>query len=43
MTKYKYSRTVLFEHGGMEGVVRERAVKDRQVIHTLERNVKEGV
>ena len=37
MKEFMYLGTVLCKHGGMEGEVRERAVKDRDVIGSLAR------
>jgi len=37
VNEFKYLGAILCKHGGMEGEIRERAVKGRQVIGTLER------
>ncbi len=37
VNEFKYLGTILCKHGSMEGEIRERAVKGRQVMGTLER------
>ncbi len=37
VNEFKYLGTILCKHGSMEGEIRERTVKDRQVMGALER------
>ncbi len=40
VNEFKYLGTILCKHGGMEGEIRERTVKGRQVMGALERVMK---
>ncbi len=40
VNEFQYLRTILCKHGSMEGEIRERTVKSRQVIGVLERVMK---
>ncbi len=40
VNEFKYLGTILCKHGSMEGEIRERTVKGRQVIGVLERVMK---
>ncbi len=40
MNEFKYLGTILCKHGSMEGEIRERTVKGRQVMGALERVMK---
>ncbi len=41
VNEFKYLGTLLYKHGSMEGEIRERTVKSRQVMGALERVMKE--
>ncbi len=40
VNEFKYLGTILYKHGNMEGEIRERTVKGRQVMGALERVMK---
>ncbi len=42
VNEFKYLGTMLCKHGSMEGEIRERTVKGRQVMNALERIMKGG-
>ncbi len=40
VNEFKYLGTILYKHGSMEGEIRERTVKGRQVMGALKRVMK---